>query len=366
MRRATGVLVLAMLLVVAGGSLAAGAAAHAPGPGPGAVTAPRGMGGYQWKQANELSDAAAKDRLRLLRDSGVTTVYLELGDYLGQADERPSRTRNALMEAIRYRIRRFVAIATSYGLAVHALGGGPRWVGEGSYLGRLLVDLVGDYNARARPNERLRGVQLDIEPYVLEDWLTNPGGIVVYLAALDSIVKTYRRVLVQPGNRGLQLGFAIPFWLDGREEAPPAVRFQRRLKPAVHHLVDMIWDLPTAYLVVMSYREDAGGDNGSIRHARDELDYAARRWARCGLLVAQQYGPPVPEGEDPEPLQHTTFYRQPKEDFWRAAAAIVAAFRGYRQFRGLALDGVDDYRAAPDRAPPEPEPATPEPAAAGT
>jgi hypothetical protein len=350
MRRATGVLVLAVVLAVAGGSLAAGAAAHEPGPGPGTVTAPRGMAGYQWKQANELSDAAAKDRLRLLRDNGFKTVYLELGDYLDQADRGPNWTRNAEMEAIRHRIRRFVAIAASYGLAVHALGGGPHWVGEGSYLGRLLVDLVGHYNARARPNERLRGVQLDIEPYVLEDWLTDPDGIVVYLTALHGIVKTYRRVLVQPSSRGLQLGFAIPFWLDGREEAPSAVRFQRQLKPAAHHIVDMIWDLSTAYLVVMSYRDEAGGDNGSIAHARDELDYAARRWAKCGLLVAQQYGPPVPENEDPEPLQHTTFYRQPKEDFWRAAAAIVAAFRGYRQFRGLALDGVDDYRAAPDRA----------------
>ena len=355
MRRATGVLVLAVVLAVAGGSLAAGAAAHEPGPGPGTVTAPRGMAGYQWKQANLLSDAAAKNRLRLLRDHGVKTVYLEVGDYLEQADLRPSRTRNAQMEAIRYRIRRFVAIAASYGLAVHALGGHPRWVGEGSYLGRLLVELVGDYNARARPNERLRGVQLDIEPYVVENWLTDPTRMVVYLTALDGIVKTYRRVLAQPGNRGLQLGFAIPFWLDGREEAPPAVRFQRRLKPAVHHLVDMIWDLPTAYLVVMSYRDKADEENGSIDHARDELAYAARRWAKCGLLVAQQYGPPAPENEDPEPLQHTTFHRQPKEDFWRAAAAITAAFSGYRQFRGLALDGVDDYLAAPDRAEPEPE-----------
>ena len=356
MRRATGVLVLAMVLAVAGGSLAAGAAAQDSGSA--TVTAPGGMAGYEWNQAHELSLTAAKARLRFLRDNGFKTVYLEVGDYLDLADQRPSRRRTAEMERIRNRIRQFVATATSYGLAVHALGGGPHWVGDLSYLGQLLVDLVGSYNAKVHSRERFRGVQLDIEPYVQENWVAFPNRVVVYLSALDAIVRTYRRVLTRYGNYRLQLGFAIPFWLDAQGDAPPAVTFNRRLKPAAHHLIDMLGKLPRAYLVLMSYRDHADGPDGSIGHARDEFDYAASQGALCGLLVAQQYGPAVPEGPDDEPPAHITFHGQPKVDFWREAHAIIAAFGRYQQFRGLALDGIDAYKSAPVTAP---DPAVPAP-----
>jgi hypothetical protein len=362
MRRATGVLVLAVVLAVAGGSLAAGAAAQDPDAP--AVSPPRGMAGYQWAPAHELSSTEAKDRLRFLRDNGFKTVYLDVSYYHGLADDPPSRRRNTEMEAVRTKIRWFVAAATSYGLAVHAVSGAPEWVGELSYLGRLLVELVGSYNAKARPGERLRGVQLDIEPYVREDWVRFPDRMVVYLAALDGIVKTYRRVLGRYGNRGLQLGFAIPFWLDAQGEAPPAVRFQRRLKPTAHHIIDMIQDLSGAYLVLMSYRDHAEEPDGSIGHSRNELDYAARRWAKCGLLVGQQYGRALSEAEDGEPPEHITFFDQPEEDFWREAAEITDAFKRYRQFRGLALDGVDDYRDELEEA--DPDPVAPDPVAPGS
>jgi hypothetical protein len=337
MRRATGVLVLAVVLAVTGGSLAAGAAAQeteAPAPSP-----PQGMAGYQWTHASDLTPEAALDRLAFLRDNGFTTVYLEIGDYLGWADRRPSRRRTAEMERIRAKLRRFVATASRLGLAVHAVGGDPRWVGECSYVGRLLVKLVGSYNAGVGPAERFRGVQLDIEPYAIDPgWAQDKRKPRIYLDTLHSIVSTYRWVLTRPGNRGLQLGFAIPFWLDS---AGPAgrVKFRFRNDYVAFHIIDMIWNLPGAYLVVMSYRNDASDElNGSILHAREEFGYG-RGWARSGLVVGQQYGPP----ED----GHTTvsFQGQPPENFWREAAEITEAFDDDPQFRGLALDGVDDYRA---------------------
>jgi hypothetical protein len=336
MRRATGVLVLAVVLAVAGGSLAAGAAAQDPAAP--AVSPPRGLAGYQWDQANRLTPAATLDRLRFLRDSGFKTIYLEVGDYLDWADRWPSRRRSMELEKIRGKLRKFVATASSYGLAVHAVSGAPDWTGELSYLGRLLVKLVGSYNAGVRPAERLRGVQLDIEPYA-EDrfWAEDKRKLCVYLDTLHGIVTTYRWVLTRPGNRGLQLGFAIPFWLDSQGPAG-RVRFRHREKFVAHHIIDMIWDLPGAYLVVMSYRNQAAGDNGSIALAREEFDYAAQRWAKSGLVVGQQYGPPE------DNLPNVSFHEQKPERFWREAAEITRAFKRYRQFRGLALDGVDDYR----------------------
>jgi hypothetical protein len=335
MRRAGGVLILAAMMAVAGGGLTAGAAA-----GTSTAAPPRGMAAYEWHNPGDLTPAETGRRLRFLRANGFSTVYLEIGAYLDAADrppDAPNRQRD--LDRIRGQIRRYVATATSLGLAVHALGGGPTWTGDLSYLGRLLVRLVGNYNTRVAPNERLQGVQLDIEPYVLWDEDDDlQDRFEEYLTTLAGIVEVYRSLCSQAANRGLRLGFAIPFWFDASGDAPGPVVFNDTRKPAASHIIDMVADLSGAYLAIMSYRNFTGTANGSIAHASAEFWYARKIGARCGLIVAQQYGPVSPA--------YITFHRQPRRVFKRAAAEITRAFQAYPQFRGISVDDVDWYMAA--------------------
>ena len=342
MRRATAVLTLTAVLVVAGAGLAASASAGTSTGGFGRTYVPRGMAVYEWHQAGELADAEVARRLRFLRANGFRTVFLELGDYLDAAELAPGTPgRQTLLDRIRRQIRRFVAMASDAGVAVQALGGGPGWTGELRYLGQELVQLVAAYNLKVERRERLQGVQLDIEPYTVDGWFDDPAtGLGDYLTMAADVVATYRTALERPVNRHLQLGFAVPFWFDAGGDAPGPVTFDGATKPAVHHLIDLVADLPGAYLVVMAYRDFTGTANGSIAHARDEFRYAAAIGARSGLVVGQQYGPADPDE------QQITFDGQPRSEFRRAAAAITIAFRRYPQFRGLAVDNVDAYLAA--------------------
>jgi hypothetical protein len=337
MRRATGVLVLAALLAVAGADLTAGAAAASA-----RRDAPRRtMAVYEWHNAGDLPIEEVRQRLEFLRENGFTTIYLELGNYLEAADQ-PEGTpgRQQRLNDIRRKIRRFVATASSLGFTVHGLGGGPHWIGELSYLGRLLVRLVGGYNVGVAPKERLQGVQLDIEPYADEAFLQRgEEGLVEYLDTLRGIVGAFKRIRFQHANRYLQLGFAIPFWFDAEDDdAPGPVRFRGEVKPVAHHIIDMVRRLHRAYLVVMSYRNVTDGDDGSIAHARGEFEYASEIGARCGLVVGQQYGDVEPDS--------ITFHGFTRSEFQAAADAITDAFEGYRQFRGLSVDDLDSYMAA--------------------
>ena len=302
------------------------------------------MATYEWHNAGDLTSAVAARRLRWLRANGFTTVYLEIGRYLDAYELAPGTAgRQERLDSIRRQIRRFVGTATSLGIAVQGLGGGPTWTGELRYLGQQLVSLVGGYNAKVGAAERLQGVHLDLEPYTLEGWLDDDvveANFAEYLRTIDGIVDTYRTELTRRHNRHLQLGFAVPFWFDARGDAPGPVGFGGATKPVVHHVIDLVADLPRAYLVVMSYRDFTRTADGSIAHARDEFRYAAAVGARSGLVVGQQYGRPGP-GE-----AHTSFHGRPRWVFKRAAAEITLAFRRYRQFRGLAVDDVDSYMAA--------------------
>jgi hypothetical protein len=340
MRRATGFLVLAALLAVAGGSLTAGGAAASPRR---RAEPRRTMAAYEWHVTGTLPIQEVRKRLEFLREHGFTTIYLELGNYLDAADQpqdtpgRPQR-----LDEIRDQIRRLVATASSLGFTVHGLGGGPNWIGERSYLGRLLVRLVARYNAEVAPKERLQGVQLDIEPYVDDSFLRRgEEGFVEYLDTLRSIVRAFQRLRFRHANRDLQLGFAIPFWFDDERDGDPGpVRFRGQVKPIAHHIIDLVRWQQRAYLVVMSYRNRTDTEDGSIALARGEFDYAAGIGARCGLVVGQQY-------KNVEPAS-ITFYGHPRSEFQAAVDAIVAAFSGYRQFRGLAVDDLDAYmNAAP-------------------
>jgi hypothetical protein len=332
MRRATAVLVLAAMLAVAAPAASARELRKA--------RVPSAMAVYEWHNAGDLAAAQVEQRLGFLRANGFRTVYLEIGNYLDAAEEGQA-TRLA---DLRRQIRRFVATAADFGLSVQALGGGPDWFGNlRRYLGQELVGLVGDYNTMVGERERLRGVQLDLEPYTQEGWLDDDvvaDNLVEYLVTFKGIVQTYRAQLDRPGNHGLQLGLAIPFWLDARGDAPGPVTFQGATKPAAFHVIDLVGDLRGAYLVVMSYRNFTRTSDGSIAHARDEFRYAARVGARSGLVVGQRYGQADPEEA------HTTFYGLPRWVFRRAAAEITLAFRRYPQFRGLSVDDVDAYMAA--------------------
>jgi hypothetical protein len=333
MRRAAGVLVLAAMLAAGGGCLTAGAAAAAPLP------APRLVGAYTWHQAGQLTTVQLRRRFGFLRANGFRTVYLEAGDWVDAADQpRTSVTRQGQLDTIRGRLRRYVAAASGYGLAVHAVGGGPSWTGDLGYLGELLVRLVGGYNAGVAAGERLKGVHLDIEPYVEGGWHDDTNSSLrTYLTTIAGIVATYRRQLARPASRSLQLGLAIPFWFDGEGDAPGAVDFNGAVKPASRHLIDMLANLPGAYLVIMSYRNFTGWANGSIAHAANELWYAKVK-AKCGLVVGQQYGRVTPA--------FITFNGYRRAVFRRAAAQLTAAFRRYPQFRGISVDDVDAYLAA--------------------
>lgn len=343
MRRATAVLVLAAMLAI--GGPAAIAAADEPRLVFRKVRVAPAMAVYEWRTAGDLSPAQVQRRLRFLRANGFDTVYLEIGNYLDAAElPEDDPDRRELLSSIRRQIQRFVATATSFGLSVQALGGGPTWTQEPNrYLGPKLVGLVGSYNTKVADKERLKGVHLDLEPYTLPRWLDEDqveGNLAGYLTTIEEIVATYRSELDRWANRGLQLGFAIPFWLDGRGDAPGPVAFGDEVKPAAFHVIDLISDLRGAYLVVMSYRDFTRTSDGSIAHARDEFRYAASIGARSGLVVGQQYGPAAPEE------QHITFHGQPRWVFRRAAAEIAVAFRRYPQFRGLSVDDLDAFMAA--------------------
>jgi hypothetical protein len=162
-----------------------------------------------------------------------------------------------------------------------------------------------------------------------------------YLRTVEGIVDAYEEVRTQPGNDGLGLGFAIPFWYDGAPEVPE-VEFGRTedtttTQAAAFHLIDLLAELPEAYLVVMAYRNRASGPDGSIELVRGELEYASRTGAASGIVVGQEFTEVTPE--------KLSFWWVGRAAFRQAAAELAEAYGGLPQFRGISVDDMDAYQA---------------------
>jgi hypothetical protein len=339
MQRATITRVLvsaSVLLVVLGANPGAAAAAASPSE----LLQQHGFAVFEWYRVSQVNARVSEQSLSSLRTDGFKTVYADVGEYLEVADQPDSRAQRTRLAQLKSDLKRFVARASNLGFAVHAVAGGPDWTDMSHrYLGPMLVQLVADYNGSAASNERLQGVQLDIEPYVDPSFFDDVDtSLKDYLWTLKAIVDKYRQVRTPGANGDLRLGFAIPFWFDGVPEAP-AVRFppEGRSAPAAFHLIDMLHDLSDAYVLVMAYRNFALGPDGSIEHVGREFDYARESGAACGIVVGQEFGRVYPE--------KISFWWAGRAAFRQAAEDIAEEYGGYAQFRGLSVNHLGAYQA---------------------
>jgi hypothetical protein len=339
-RTATSIRLLlsaSVLLVVVGAYPAA--AAPSPTGGPDG----QGLAAFEWYRLSQVNTSVSGEHLWSLRRDGFGAVYADVSEWLEAADQPESWSQRRRLRRLTGDLRRFVARASSQGLAVHAVAGGPGWTAESHrYLGPKVLELVADYNADADPDERLQGVQFDIEPYVDSSfWDDVEVSLQAYLRTVEGIVDAYEEVRTQPGNEGLGLGFAIPFWFDGAPEVPE-VKFGRTedtttTQAAAFHLIDLLAELPEAYLVVMAYRNRAPGPDGSIELVRGELEYASRTGAASGIVVGQEFTEVTPE--------KLSFWWVGRAAFRQAAAELAEAYGGLPQFRGISVDDMDAYQA---------------------
>ena len=319
----TSLLACASVLLVVGAHPAAAASS------PTEVLQQQGFAAFEWYPLSQVNAKVSDQRLSSLRRDGFKIIYADVGEYLDVADQPDSRSQRTRLSQLNGGLKRFVSRASNLGFAVHAVAGGPNWTDASHrYLGPKLVKLVADYNTAAAANERLQGVQLDIEPYVDSSFWND--------------VDAYKQARTQAGNIDLRLGFAIPFWFDGVPEAP-AVEFgetesTRTTKPAAFHLIDMLHELPQAYLLVMAYRNFASGPDGSIEHVRSEFDYASQTGAASGIVVGQEFTKVTPE--------KLSFWWAGRAAFRQAAVEIARAYGELPQFRGLSVDDINAYLAA--------------------
>jgi len=274
---------------------------------------------WVWEQdsyAMVQERAAGGAAIAFLKSKGIRVLYLYADAFQGQG----------LLEARPELYRTFVRRLHGNGLRAYALLGSAYLHTEEYILPErraaalAMFRRVLDYNAAAKPEERFDGINLDIEPHVLDQWAQQKMQLLGQFLELGQAFMELKRA----SGQSLPVGPAIPFWLDGIE-----LDWHGTTKPVSEQVID-IYD----YVALMDYRDHADGPDGIVSLGAEEMEYANRRHKK--VVIGIDFSPGG--------IQKTSFDHLAEADLERELALTERAFRESPAFGGFALHHFGAYQ----------------------
>ncbi|XYJ11745.1 hypothetical protein ACSUZJ_07090 [Telluria sp. B2] len=293
------------------------AAGLAPGAHAAERLGPRAIWTWEEDSYAMLEDPAEADRaIAFLQSKSIDTVFL----YADAFDRR-----NLIVSQPQL-YRRLIRRLHASGLKAYALLGSGYLHTERYVLPKhraealAMLQRVLDYNRTAALDERFDGINVDIEPHILDEWATRKMELLAGFVALSDALMAAKRA----SGQDLPLGPAIPFWLDGLQ-----IEWKGQRKPISQHVQD-IYD----YVALMDYRDHALGGDGIVSHAMDELRYAERIERRVLIGVETL----------PNAIRKVSFHHLKAADMERELGETARSVGAMQPFGGFVIHHYGSYR----------------------
>jgi hypothetical protein len=261
-------------------------------------------------------ESVATDNIAFMKQKGINTLYLYADAYEGVSKIQTQRAQyRNLIKRLHQEGFQVYALLGSWYLKTH------RYVlpAERAKAHQMFQQVL-DYNASASAVEKFDGINLDIEPHMLDEWDTHKIDLLTQWVALsDEFMQ-----LKKKSKQSLQVGPAIPFWLD----AIPT-HWNGQTKPTSEHLQD-IYD----YVALMDYRDRAEGRDGMIRHAENEMAYAQAIGKK--VVIGIETGP--------NEIQKVSFHHLNEKIMTRELSLVQSAFGPVNAWGGFVIHHFETYR----------------------
>ncbi len=274
---------------------------------------------WTWEAASYemVLDVAAGDAaIAFMQRKRISMIYL-YADAFGAQN---------LIAARPEAYRRFIRTLHREGLHAYALLGSAYLHTETYVLPEqrtaalAMLRRVLDYNASSSAEERFDGVNLDIEPHILDAWDSQKMQLLgQYLDLAQALMK-----LKRASGQSLAIGPAMPFWYDGI-----SLQWHGRTTSMAEHALGL-YD----YAALMDYRDHAEGSDGIVSHAIDTME------------IARRLGKTLVIGIDvtPSEIQKVSFRHLAEPDLERELRLTENAFRDEPAFAGFAIHHLRAYQ----------------------
>jgi hypothetical protein len=283
------------------------------------------MGVWSWAAPGTETPAQKIARADNLKDLGITDVYVDISSYIDHAEIPDLQARGQQVGSFSQSLREEASILTNRGMKLHAVAGNTRWANpDYAYIPLKIQQYISTYNQGSSPSQRMASLQFDIEFYNDKSFPDAPAqNTENYLALADQLVAAHQQLFVS--DKQMPLGFAIPAWFDGSN--PDMPKLPRSIGA---QLMDKLQRIPDSYIVIMGYRKQTDGEDGSIAKAKPLFDMARSNHSSVKLLIGQ-------ETTNVQPKK-ITFYGSSQGELINATTTLNDTFNAYQQFTGFIIN----------------------------
>ncbi len=285
------------------------------------------LAAWSWQSPSSYTEQSASELASQLSNAYVSSVYVDISEVI---DFKDSENIEGIAE-FEQRLKTYVKALSAKGISVQGLTGGKNWADPSyRYLNKYAVDFVLEYNKKALQNEKLTGIHFDTEPFSTESFEdTKEDSLIQFIEMIDETKKQLQKDNTE-SHTNLELGYSIPYWLDGQNNNIPKVTWNGKEQYPFYHISDVLNDYGTGYLAIMAYRNYAYGSDGTISLVKQEIEYTKNKSVR--IIVGQELN-------DEEPAK-ITFHKKTKRELLSELYEINETYKYESNFQGFAIHEV--------------------------
>lgn len=285
-------------------------------------------GTWVWESPYRMSDSYMNKVISGSVANKINVIYLTIDDYLNiyNLPEGPSKE----AEKVKYSdsLEKFILAANKVNIQVDVEAGWRDWAeAPNTYKGKAIIDYVIEYNSLRK--NKIRGVQFDVEPYLLPTYETNKA---VILKNFVAFVDTSTKIL---GSNELRLNIVIPHFYDSTQQWTPSFTYGGVTTHAFDHILRILDTRPKSSITLMSYRNFSLGNDGTVEISKAEMDQASEGTHSTKIIVAQETG-----NVDPG---YVTFYNLSKAEYEKQISIIKNTFANRKNFGGIAVHYIEPF-----------------------
>ena len=268
---------------------------------------PRGL--WVWKVDPAHSPRAGTGLLAFCKRAAVGTLFHHVAG-LESPDQEPGYLDQ---------VQAFVESCHAQGIQIDAVSGSPAWALP-EHHGQALdwLERVLDYNRTRTQAQRIDGVVLDVEPYLLNQWVSQRRSVKQQF--LELLAECRKRADAQ--RPPLTFGAAVPMSFE-QEEARDGF-----VSSILGH---------TDFLVLMAYRDSL---EGILEPSRFLVDLASRAGKKVWVGVETQDLVSTRRG-----LGHNTFWEEGWVNMEHVLEAVQNQLKKHAGYGGVAIHSYASYRA---------------------
>lgn len=283
-------------------------------------------GSWLWTPILQITPTYRENILNSLKKNGVKNVYLSIDSYLDiYAMEEGEEKENKLKE-FNDIVSSFVTSAKEKGMTVDLEAGWRNWAEMGnSYKAFVTLNYAVDFNKNH--DNKVRGFQYDIEPYLLDEYKTEKKKV------LGNFVNLVDEAVAKLDGSDLTLSVVIPEFYDGTLNETPKIYYAGKNLYTVEQLLRILDKREESKLIVMSYRNFSRGSDGSIDISKEEINTGNKYNTK--IIIAQETGDVKPP--------YVTFYNTKKSYYNKQLGYVVGAFKNDQSFGGIANHYVNAF-----------------------